>query len=84
MVRISSHRAPAARGILKYAIVLSTFCFIIIIIIFPNFFINLWSGLCQNGPAEVAQVAPMGVHATVGMPDGPTDPCHGVGVPKHR
>ena len=51
---------------------------------FGIFFINLWSGLCQNGSVEVAQVAPMGAHTAVRMPGGLTDPCHGVGVPKYR
>ena len=51
---------------------------------FPYFFIYLWSGSCQNGSAEVAQVAPMGAHAAVQMPGGLIDPCHGVGVPKCR
>jgi hypothetical protein len=51
---------------------------------FPYFFIYLWSGSCQNGSAEVAQVAPMGAHAAVRMPGGLAYPCRGVGVPKYR
>jgi hypothetical protein len=48
------------------------------------FIIIFWSGLCQNGLAKVAQVAPMGAHAAVQMPGGLTDPRHGAGVPKCR
>ena len=55
-----------------------------IYVFFSYFFIYLWSGSCRNGSAKVAQVTPMGAHATVRMPGGLTYPCRGVGVPKYR
>ena len=76
------HRSRRARG----AATGSSFFFsFFILFYFPYFFlINFWSGLCQNGSAKVAQVAPMGAHVAVWLPGGLTDPCHGVGVPKYR
>ena len=69
------------RDILKYRSTRSPFLLLFFSLFF---FIYLWSGSCRNGSAKVAQVAPMGAHATVRMPGGLTYPCRGVGVPKYR
>ena len=78
-------RRASIAGAATGGIIRSSFLVLFFLIIFPTFFfINFWSGLCQNGSAEVAQVAPMGAHAAVWLLGGLTDPCHGVGVPKYR
>ena len=78
------HRSGVARGGGRPVVNRTIYVFFLFFYFPYFFFMNFLSGLCQNGSAEVAQVAPMGAHVAVWLPGGLTDPCHGVGVPKYR